>query len=250
MIKDLNYILEKNKNTYEVNKPFPHIRLENLFPDKLLDDVVDNIFNIKDEYKWWKLCTEGNDFSEFGESAVELTNYLISDHWVSFLSELTGVENLRSDKYWHSAGINFEPRGSHLEPHADFNKSSNGWRRVNVLLFLSKDWRDEWGGHNELGQFEWAQGAPNKEYKKIKSYKPEFNTMVIFNTSPISFHGFDIVRCPEDSARIVIGCYYYSDDRGPHANPKSTTNYIGWDKERKQNKEYRGRGGTGWRKLK
>ena len=30
MIKDLNYILEKNKNTYEVNKPFPHIRLENL----------------------------------------------------------------------------------------------------------------------------------------------------------------------------------------------------------------------------
>ena len=33
MIRDLNYILEKNKNIYEVNKPFPHIRLENLFPN-------------------------------------------------------------------------------------------------------------------------------------------------------------------------------------------------------------------------
>ena len=245
MIKDLNYILEKNKNIYEVNKPFPHIRLENLFPDKLLDDVVDNIFNIKDEYKWWKLCTTGNDFSEFGESTTKLTNYLISNEWVNFLSNLTQIKDLQADESWHAAGINLEPRGSHLEPHTDFNHRKNiGWRRVNVLLFLSKNWRKNWGGYNELGQFE------DKEYRKIKSYKPEFNTMVIFNTSPISFHGFGLVKCPEDNARIVVGCYYYTNDKGPHRSLSETTNYVGWDEERKQNKEYRGRDGTGWRKLK
>ena len=35
MIDNLQEILEKNKDKYKVNKPFSHIRLENLFPEKL-----------------------------------------------------------------------------------------------------------------------------------------------------------------------------------------------------------------------
>ena len=53
------------------------------------------------------------------------------------VNNLTGIEDLVSDKNWHGAGINVEPRGSHLEPHTDFNIHNNMWRRVNVLLFLS-----------------------------------------------------------------------------------------------------------------
>lgn len=245
MIDNLQEILEKNKDKYKVNKPFSHIRLENLFPEKLLDDVVNDINKIKDDYEWNRFCTTSSDFSEFGESTVKLTNYLISNEWVDFLSKLTDIPDLFSDNDWLGSGINFEKRGSHLEPHTDFNRYKKYWRRVNLLLFLSKDWKDEWGGHNELGRYDDDGG-----YVKVKSYKPDFNTVVIFNTSDISYHAFDIVRCPDNVSRVVISCYYYSEHSGPHTKNSQTTNYIGWDKERQENKEYHDRHGTGWRKLK
>ena len=105
MVSNLNSILEKSINIYKENTPFPHIRLKNLFSTELLDDLLDNILEIKDEYKWNRLCTTGNDFSDFGKSAEVLTNYLVSDEWTNFLSELTGIDNLRSDKSWYGAGI-------------------------------------------------------------------------------------------------------------------------------------------------
>jgi Rps23 Pro-64 3,4-dihydroxylase Tpa1-like proline 4-hydroxylase len=214
-----------------------------MFPDSLLDDVLSNIIKIKDDYKWYKLCTTGSDFSQFGDSAVKLTDYLVSDQWVNFLRELTDIKDLRPDFDWIGGGINYERRGSHLEPHTDFNKSSTGWRRVNLLLFLSKNWKKEWGGYNEMGHYE------NGSYIKDVSYSPDFNSTVIFETSDISFHGFDLVKCPENEARIVITCYYYSDKSGPHSKEQTHTNYIGWDKEREQKKEYFERKGTGWREI-
>ena len=153
---------------------------------------------------------------------------------------------MESDKDWHGSGINVEPRGSHLEPHTDFNIHNSVWRRVNVLLFLSKDWKDEWGGHNELGHIV----RDPLHYVADRKYKPEFNNVLIFNTSSYSYHGFDLVSCPDDKNRIVISCYYYSNERGEHKRANYSTSYIGWDKERKKQKEYQGRRGTGWRKLK
>ena len=199
------------KEEYKNNKPFEHIKIDDMFPKPLLDDLVENIKNT--DYEWYKLCTKGpGDFGHFGKSAEVLTEYLTSSDWVDFLRELTDIEDLISDKEWLGAGINFEPRGSHLEPHTDFNKNNSMWRRVNVLLFLSKD--------------------SNANYN-VNSY-----------------HGFDLVSCPEDEARIVISCYYYSKNSGDHKQPNFTTNYVGWDKSRREQQEYQGRRGTGWRKLK
>ena len=243
MIKNIIEIAKENKDLYKKNTPFAHIKLEDIFPNNLLDNVLSDIE--KTDYKYYKFCTTGNCFSQFGESTVKLTDYLVGDEWVEFLKNLTGIEDLVSDKNWHGAGINVEPRGSHLEPHTDFNIHNNMWRRVNVLLFLSKDWKDEWGGHNELGHL-----GNDGVYVVDKKYRPDFNRVVIFNTSPYSYHGFDLVSCPEDEARIVISCYYYSKNSGDHKQPNFTTNYVGWDKSRREQQEYQGRRGTGWRKLK
>ena len=231
---------------YQNNSPFPHIRLENLFSIDLMEDVVENIYKNRDTYKWEKMCTVGSDFSKFGDATVKLTDYLISDEWVGFLRELTGIDDLRPDKNWYASGINVEPRGAHLEPHTDFNfRGGIGWRRVNLLLFLSKDWKKRWGGQNELGH----QNKDN-EYVCDKKYNPDFNTAVIFSTSSISYHGFDIVKCPKNQVRIVITSYYYSENKGPHLNVQHTTKYIGWDKRRKQKEDYVQRIGTGFKELK
>ena len=215
--------------------------IENLFPSDLLNDVLININEKKDKINWFKMCSD--DFNTAGTSAKKLSDYLIGDEWLNFLREMTGIEDLRADKKWVGAGINYEPRGAHLEPHTDFNHSPNGWRRINLLLFLSKNWKEEWGGYGELGHIE------DGDFVKDVTYSPDFNKTVLFETSNISYHGFDLVRCPEDEVRIVITCYYYSDSPGPHSKKKTHTSYIGWDKERKQNNEYSNRRGTGWKEL-
>ena len=243
MKKEFLDIAKENKDLYKNNTPFAHIKLENIFPNDLLDGVLSDIEKTNYEY-FEKFCTVGNCFSEFGESTVKLTDYLVGDEWVEFLRNITEIKDLESDKDWYGAGINIEPRGSYLEPHTDFNRHNGMWRRVNVLLFLSKDWKDEWGGHNELGHVE------GEHYVVDRKYEPEFNNVVIFNTSNYSYHGFDLVSCPDDKNRMVVSCYYYSNERGDHGSENLTTNYIGWDKKRKKQKEYQSRFGTGWRKLK
>ena len=234
------------KDIYKNNTPFPHIRLENLFSIDLMEDVVKDIYKNKDtEIFCNKMCTRGSDFSDLGKSVVKLTDYLVSNECVDFLRDLTEIDDLYSDKTWYGAGVNFEPRGSHLEPHTDFNFIDiTGWRRVNLLLFLSKDWKKEWGGQNELGY-----RNKDGEYVCDKTYNPDFNTAVIFSTSDISYHGFDIVRCPKDQARVVITSYYYSKDKGPHSDKSNYTNYIGWDEQRKQKEDYEKRQGTGFKEL-
>ncbi len=57
----------------------------------------------------------------------------------------------------------------------------NWQRRVNVLVYLNKDWKAEWGGALEL----W-----DKQMKACEeSVVPVFNRCVIFNTDADSYHG-------------------------------------------------------------
>lgn len=227
MMNDEEFMLVKK--TFKENKPFPHVILDYGFPNEILDGTLKNVLKLKDTYDWLKLCTNTSDFSEFGEDAVQLTNYLISDEWVNFLRELTDIKDLRSDKKWIGAGINYEPRGAHLEPHTDFHLSEeNGWRRINCLLFLSKEWKKEWGGYGELGHVE------NGNFVKDISYSPDFNRVVLFETSDISYHGFDLVKCPNNKSRILISCYYYSDNPGPHTKTLKKLESLQQDYSEKQ----------------
>ena len=240
---NLKSLTDKCKDKYLSNEPYEHIYLKDVFSDEFLGDVYDEILKQKDEPgTWYKFCTKTPNFSNFGKSTVRITDYLVSDEWVNFIRGITGIRNLISDKGWKSSGVNFEPRGSHLQPHTDYNFKYVGWRRVNVLLFLSsKGWKEEWGGYAENGR------NNNGVCELVNSYKPEYNSLVIFNASEKSIHGFDIVKCPEDKARIVITCYYYSNDPGPHNGKSTKTKYIEWDKDKGE--DYNGRRGTGWKKI-
>lgn len=246
----LKELTEKYKNEYKTNEPYSHVRIKDIFPNEILNDMYENVLKNKDTYRWSKLCTTGNDFSMFGESIQRMMNYLVSDEWVEFLSNLTEIKNLHSDPSWYASGINYERRGSHLEPHTDFNYrkdlcgSGVSWRRVNILLFLSSEnWQNDWGGHAECGKL------VKNDYVRVRKYKPQRNSLVVFETFDGSYHGFDLVRCPKDKGRIVITAYYYTLEQGSHSRILTTTNYVGWDIERRANLDYFGRIGTGWKEL-
>ena len=69
-----------------------------------------------------------------------------------FLEALTGIEGLIPDPYFGGGGPHQIQPGGFLKIHADFNVHPQLKldRRLNMLIYLNKDWREEYGGHLEL----------------------------------------------------------------------------------------------------
>ena len=145
----------------------------------------------------------------FGNKTRELMHYLNSEVFLQFLNELTGIEEaLIGDPYFEGGGQHETKRGGYLKIHADFNKHRKLGldRRLNVLIYLNKEWDDSYGGFLEL----WDR----KMQQCVVRVAPIFNRMVIFETDDSSFHGLpDPITCPSEVTRKSLALYYYSNGR-------------------------------------
>ncbi len=75
-----------------------------------------------------------------------------------------------------------------------------------MLIYLNKEWREDYGGHLEL----WDRDLKRAE----RSILPAFNRTVIFSTTDFSNHGHPKpLRCPASTTRKSISLYYYSNGR-------------------------------------
>jgi Rps23 Pro-64 3,4-dihydroxylase Tpa1-like proline 4-hydroxylase len=101
--------------------------------------------------------------------------------------------------------------------HADANRHPKLglYRRVNVLLYLNKDWRAEFGGQLELWDRELS--------RRVRCVLPSFNRCVVFNTDSTSFHGHPVpLTCPAGVTRKSLAFYYFTSQayegaREPHS---------------------------------
>ena len=92
--------------------------------------------------------------------------------------------------------------------HADFNwhERLGLYRRLNVLIYLNRDWDKSWGGGLDLAYMPQGQ----KKLVTEATIMPDFNKTVIFTTTDSSYHGHpDPMRLPEGRSRNSIALYYY-----------------------------------------
>ena len=88
-------------------------------------------------------------------------------------------------------------------------------RRLNVLIYLNDDWREEWGGSFEIWE--------NDMSAKVKSFVPLFNRMCCFSTGSDTFHGNPaVVNHPDGEPRQSIALYYYTTTWDPSRKSHST----------------------------
>jgi Rps23 Pro-64 3,4-dihydroxylase Tpa1-like proline 4-hydroxylase len=212
--KNLVSVATKFQAEYQNNVPFPNIHFNDFFNTEFLDSVLaefnineerDSVFfNDANQLKW---SSKGD--TSFGQNTKELIHFLNTESFLQFLQKLTGIEEtLLPDPYLIGGGLHEIKRDGFLKIHADFNKHPKTKldRRINVLIYLNKDWEDEYGGHFEL----WNKDMTHCE-KKIK---PDFNTLAIFSTSDYSYHGHPSpLNCPVNSSRKSIALYYYTNGR-------------------------------------
>jgi len=212
-LRRMNELRKSAFSSYAVARPYPHIVFDNFFDPSLLELILTE-FPKPGEIRWQsfdnaqeiKLASASE--ASFGPATRLLLYHLNSFTFLEFLSAVTGIENLISDPRFDGGGLHQIVRGGKLGVHADFNKHGSFGldRRLNLLLYLNKNWREEYGGHLEL----WDRGMTACEAKVL----PVFNRMMIFGTTDFTYHGHpNPLQCPEDMTRKSLALYYFSNGR-------------------------------------
>jgi Rps23 Pro-64 3,4-dihydroxylase Tpa1-like proline 4-hydroxylase len=200
-------------SSYINARPFPHIVFDDFFDPSLLDLVLPE-FPQPGAIRWQHFDNEREiklasaSESSFGPATRLLLYHLNSITFLEFLSAVTGIANLIPDPSFEGGGLHQIVRGGKLAIHADFNRHRNYNldRRLNLLLYLNKDWRDEYGGHLQL----WDRDMSRCEAKVL----PLFNRVMIFGTTDFTYHGHpDPLQCPESMTRKSLALYYFSNGR-------------------------------------
>lgn len=215
------------KETFLNNKPFEHI-------------IIDDFLNIEYAEKLHTLFPTNYDnwhsylnpievkyaYDNINNLPEELKNYfyfLSSDTMIEIFRKLTNINDLTYDEYLHGAGLHCHQRNGRLNIHLDYEKHpySGKERRINVILFLSKDWKPEWNGQNEL----WDETVS----KCVTKTDIKFNRAIIFKTNDISWHGLpEKIQCPENVFRKSLAYYYVSplNSQKPEDSYRKKAKYV------------------------
>jgi hypothetical protein len=212
-LKRMNALAQSAYSDYVSARPFPHIVLDDFFDPALLELVLEE-FPKPDAIRWQKfdnpqeMKLASSTEASFGSATRLLLYHLNCATFLEFLSAITGVDNLIPDPRFEGGGLHQIVPGGKLGVHADFNKHRDLGldRRLNLLLYLNKDWREDYGGHLQL----WDKDMRRCEAKVL----PVFNRVMIFGTTDFTFHGHpDPLTCPDGMTRKSLALYYFSNGR-------------------------------------
>lgn len=209
---------------YRSNDPFPHIVIDELIDPDLLRRVVAE-FPDNSARSYFSRDQERFKFQvRPDECRGAVTRALFAElnslAFLTFLSEMTGIEGLIADPYFAGAGLHETKRGGHLSIHADFpeHRQMQVDRRLNLLIYLNDDWSEDYGGALEL----WDRGMRQCR----KSVLPVLARAVVFSTDRDTFHGHpDPLQCPEGRSRRSIATYYYTARPPARATIERTTDF-------------------------
>lgn len=210
----LDRVAADNRQRYASAEPFPHLAIDDFLDPALLDAVLEEFrarpvatgFIMDDPYQRKWAC---NRMREMGPRTRALIQVLNSQEIIGFLERLTGIQGLVPDPQLAGGGLHELRDGGFLKVHADFNyhASLRLYRRINLIVYLNKDWDAAKGGELQL----WDRAMTGC----AASYLPLFNRCVIFNTTDTSYHGNPTpVRLPDPlDARRSIALFYYTATR-------------------------------------
>ena len=195
---------------YAAGSPYPHALIDDFLDPEILDGVLRDLDDVSAPVEEGYARPQENKKYSFNPSRLptatrQLFAYFNSQPFVSFLEGLTGIRGLIPDPSFLGGGVHEVRNGGHLSIHADFNfhPGLKLERRVNVLIYLNRDWEPHYGG-----QFEFWDGAMTE---RMAAFDPVFNRCVVFNTTSGSYHGNpNPVQHPLGTARRSIALYYYT----------------------------------------
>ncbi|MGO9801606.1 MAG: 2OG-Fe(II) oxygenase [Candidatus Binatus sp.] len=222
---------KKLSETYAHNKPWPHVVLDDFIDPELLERVRKEAAAVRRADYYEKFVDRKSDHNKYafapdvvGLETSRLINFLNSGAFVGYLETLTGISGLLADPSYFGGGLHKIQSGGYLEVHTDFNhlKRYNLERRLNLLLYLNKDWKPAYNGNLEL----WDRSSMSL----VTSVSPIFNRCVVFSTTFESLHGHPLpLATPRGTERMSIALYYYTNTWKSEEKERPTTFHISQD---------------------
>lgn len=236
-INDVKDIGAELTEKYETADPFPHVVIDDFLPESLISYCLKHFPKSLDEdsesFDRDQERFKQSFHPDYLEPELRKLFYTFNARpFIRIIENITGIKGLIPDPYFLGGGFHQINTGGHLSMHADFNhhKPLNLERRVNLLIYLNPDWKDEYGGQLELWRSDMSE--------KVQSIVPIANRCVLFTTTQQSMHGNPTpIAHPDGLSRKSIALYYYTstwDDQGPSKTTQfkprpGTKDQIDWD---------------------
>lgn len=201
-------LLQKEFNAAQ---PYRHIIMDDFLVADFANQLYDHFPQVQTLSKHYKGLnenkSEGSNFSDFHPAFGQLREELMSKAVGEWASKVTGIDQLFITDDKLGTGLHQGGNGSFLDIHIDFNIhiEKNVHRRLNLLIYMNKNWLPEYGGDLEM----WDAKMTRCE----KKVAPVFNRCVIFETNEISYHGYSRITVPENVTRKSFYGYFYTELR-------------------------------------
>ncbi len=217
---------------YRAARFYPHVVINNFFTPEVCQGLVQEFpdFRAEDalnEYGQVGKKAYREDIRHLGGTYAQLDEHIRSPSFLGLVSDITGIRDLIHDPEYIGGGTHDNVDGSELDIHIDFNyHPKRGWhRRLNLIVFLNPEWEESWGGAFELHKDPWSPAED-----EVEAIPPLMNRGVIFETSEVSWHGFNKVQLPadkQDLSRRSFAIYLYTKERpSEEIAPSHATFYV------------------------
>ncbi len=145
---------------------------------------------------------------------------------IDCVAKLTGIRDAVGDPHLYAGGLSAMTKGHFLNPHIDnsHDGEQRNYRVLNLLYYVTPDWRPENGGNLEL----WDEKVTFAV--EIPSL---FNRLVLMSTNDKSWHSVNEVKA--DGVRRCVSNYYFS----PHSPNSYETSHVTYFMARPEQKLWR-----------
>lgn len=218
--------LEENKDKFRelflTAKPFPHIGIDEVCePQKLMElyQLIPDIETPSADYVFGKNKFEKSKFRELGGVFEELYLDFTSKRFQEWLKYVSN-EDVFVDETFYGGGIHQGKTGSYLDMHADFNYhplNDKWFRNLNLLLYINKDWKKEYGGELKL---------EHSDTGVKTAVDVPFNRLAIMLCRGYTLHGYDAIKFPEGKYRTSIAAYAYTLHQTPLEKARTTEWHV------------------------
>lgn len=187
--------------------------IDDFFDEDIANELADDFYSYDDE-RW--LTRNNSEFEEkllsthwdwYPASFYKTFFQLASKEFTDVLSDMTGIENLIADYGLHAGGMHLHASNGRLNLHKDakVHPKLGLLRKLNIIVYLNKNWKEEWGGELEF----WSDKDGEPDNKEFSIY-PKFNRAIVFKTDENFWHGLpEMIAAPNGENRQSIAMFYY-----------------------------------------
>jgi Rps23 Pro-64 3,4-dihydroxylase Tpa1-like proline 4-hydroxylase len=208
IVQRLNECKEQLKEQFFFEQPIKvshHFALDNLLPMEIAERIYANF----PEPSQMRLLHSPGEL-KLKYSYVKNESSLLQDihsaiqdpKVIAVIEEITGIKNQVPDRSPIAGAVSTLLKGHYINPHLDnsHDVDRKRYQTVNLLYYVSPNWRLENGGNYEL----WDESIKNSII--VPSL---FNRLVVMETNQTSWHAVNPVLC--DATRCCVFNYYYSE---------------------------------------